>query len=96
MSPPPARPTSPLLPATEADLSVPADLPVSKDWIVWHDLKHDLSRRRLMLRQYEAFIANADGHEALRTFWKKMQVRERDIIIELQELIANHVQRDRF
>lgn len=62
----------------------------SHDLIQRHDLIHDLSRRRLMLRQYEQFIANAHGDDALLAFWQRQRKREMQTILELKQLIAEH------
>jgi hypothetical protein len=43
-----------------------------------------------MLRQYEQFIANAHGDDALLAFWQRQRKREMQTILELKQLIAEH------
>lgn len=61
-----------------------------------HDMIHDLSRRLDMLWRYDQYIANAEGHPALQDFWRKARVQERETILALKQLVAEHVRDDCF
>lgn len=52
-----------------------------------HELGHDLSRRRLLLRQFDQYIDDAAGNDRLEAFWKQQQAREQRVIHELKQLI---------
>ena len=61
-----------------------------------HDMIHDLSRRLDMLWRYDQYIANAEGHAALQSFWKRVRIQERENILELKGLITEHIENDCF
>ena len=61
-----------------------------------HDMVHELSKRLDALWRYDQYIANADGHEALRTFWKRAKEQDMRDVQELKRLIAEHVRKDCF
>ena len=61
-----------------------------------HDMVHDLSRRLDMLWRYDQYIANAEGHDELQAFWKKVRTQERESILKLKQLIGKHVEKDCF
>ena len=56
-----------------------------------HDLVHDLSRRLDALWRYDQYIANAKNHESLQAFWKKMKEQEKQNIVELKQLLSEHI-----
>ena len=61
-----------------------------------HDMIDELSRRLDMLWRYDQYIANAEMHPTLQAFWKKVRVQEKENILELKHLIAEHIQNDCF
>lgn len=56
-----------------------------------HDLVHDLSRRLDALWRYDQYIANAKNYESLQAFWKKMKEQEKQNIVELKQLLCEHI-----
>jgi hypothetical protein len=61
-----------------------------------HDLIHELSKRLDALWRYDQYIANADGHRQLQTFWREMKQQETKNIERLKELVAEEVQKGCF
>ncbi|PZD71135.1 hypothetical protein C1752_07863 [Acaryochloris thomasi RCC1774] len=57
-----------------------------------HDMIHDLSRRLDALWRYDQYIANAEGYGAVQSFWKKVKQQETANIVELKELLSEHIQ----
>lgn len=89
MRPAPIPKDTPSLPKPRAatrleDNVVPAAL---RRLRMQHDLIHDLSRRRLMLQQYDQYIAHANENTDLQAFWKRQREQEAHAILELKQLI---------
>lgn len=61
-----------------------------------HDMIHDLSRRLDALWHYDQYIANAEGHELVQAFWKKVKEQEKENIMELKKLLSEHIKLDDF
>jgi hypothetical protein len=61
-----------------------------------HDLIHDLSRRLDCLWRYDQYIANAENLPELEAFWRDVKSQEQKILIQLKELIQQHVQSNCF
>ena len=61
-----------------------------------HDLVHELSKRLDALWRYDQYIANADGHPQLQTFWRELKNAETGNIEQLKQLIRMEIQRDCF
>jgi hypothetical protein len=57
-----------------------------------HDMIHDLSRRLDALWRYDQYIANADKYEAVKSFWRRVKQQEQENIIELKQLLSEHIQ----
>lgn len=51
------------------------------------DMIHDLGRRLGCLWQYDRYLANADGHPELETFWRHAKSQEQENIDQLKKLI---------
>ncbi|KAI9129306.1 hypothetical protein [Acaryochloris sp. CCMEE 5410] len=56
-----------------------------------HDLVHDLSRRLDALWRYDQYIANAEEHESVKSFWIKVKQQEQENIAELKKLLSEHI-----
>lgn len=61
-----------------------------------HDMIHDLSRRLDMLWRYDQYLANAEEHEQLAAFWRRVRSQERENIMHLKKLISDHVKKGCF
>ncbi|MGB5634843.1 MAG: hypothetical protein WBM44_18350 [Waterburya sp.] len=56
-----------------------------------HDMIHDLSRRLDALWRYDQYIANAEGYESVKAFWRKVKEQEKENIVELKKLLSEHI-----
>lgn len=61
-----------------------------------HDLVHELSKRLDSLWRYDQYIANAEQHDGIRSFWEDVKTQEQENIRRLKELIAQEIQNDCF
>jgi hypothetical protein len=61
-----------------------------------HDLIHELGRRLDALWRYDQFIANAEGRNELKQFWRDVKAQEEENIKRLKGLIAEEVRNDCF
>ena len=61
-----------------------------------HDLVHELSKRLDCLWRCDQYIANAEGHEALRDFWETVKEQEKHNVNRLRLLIRGEIDRDCF
>lgn len=61
-----------------------------------HDMIDELSRRLDMIWRYDQYIANAEGHEELQDFWRKVKQQESENVDELKRLIGKHVEQGDF
>lgn len=60
------------------------------------DLVHELSRRLDCLWRCDQFIANADGHPDLQTFWRDIKSQEKENIKRMKSLMAQEIKQDCF
>ncbi len=56
-----------------------------------HDMIHDLSRRLDALWRYDQYIANASEYKPVQEFWRKVKEQEKENIVELKKLLAEHI-----
>lgn len=56
-----------------------------------HDMIHDLSRKLDALWRYDQYIANAQGHESVQNFWRKVKQQEKENIVVLKKLLSEHI-----
>lgn len=61
-----------------------------------HDLVHELSRRLDMLWRYDQYIANAESHDELKTFWQGLKAQEQQNIEKLKNLVELEIKNDCF
>lgn len=61
-----------------------------------HDMIHELSVRLDALYRYDQFIANAEGHDELQNYWRKVKQQDTENINTLKRLIAKHAREDWF
>ncbi len=58
-----------------------------------HDLVKELAKRLDALWRYDQYIANAEGHDALRSFWTELKGQETRNVKRLKELVADEINR---
>lgn len=56
-----------------------------------YDLVKELGRRLDAMWRYDQHLANSEGREALRSFWKELKAQEAKNIRRLKELISEEV-----
>ena len=56
-----------------------------------HDLIHDLSKRLDALWRYDQYIANAEKHPHLQSFWRAVKQQDQTNVKKLKELIAGEI-----
>lgn len=61
-----------------------------------HDLVQELSRRLDSVWRYDQYIANAEGHDDLRSLWQRCKKDDLKIVEELKQIIAGHIKKDCF
>ena len=61
-----------------------------------HDLVHELSKRLDSLWRYDQYIANAEGKEHIRNYWRGVKAQEQENIRRLRELIGEEVENECF
>ena len=61
-----------------------------------HDLVHELGKRLDALWRYDQYIANADGHATLQSFWRKLKSQEHQNVKRLKELVKQEIENDCF
>ncbi|MBI3463095.1 MAG: hypothetical protein HY000_08565 [Planctomycetes bacterium] len=61
-----------------------------------HDLVHELGKRLDALWRYDQYIANADGHSTLQSFWRELKSQEYENVKRLKELIKQEIENDCF
>ena len=61
-----------------------------------HDLVQELSIRLDAIWRHDQYIANAEGHDNLRDFWKQLKVQDQENLNRLKKLIAEEVKQGCF
>ncbi len=61
-----------------------------------HDLVHELSKRLDAVWRFDQYIANAEGHDKLQSFWKQLKGQEQQNVKRLKELIADEIDKGCF
>ena len=60
------------------------------------DLVHELNKRLDALWRFDQYVANAEGHAELESFWTELKQQERGNVARLKELLADEIRKGCF
>jgi hypothetical protein len=61
-----------------------------------HDLVQELSKRLDAVWRFDQYIANAEGHAELQSFWRDLKKQERKNVDQLKQLIKREIEKGCF
>lgn len=61
-----------------------------------HDLVHELSKRLDGVWRYDQYIANAEGHDELQSFWRELKKQDQDNVSKLKALVEEEIKQSCF